>query len=727
MVTSDPEGLFPIRRRKGSGIWEDVDSGGLDTIRRGYNLTPTGQDNDKFLYPNRTVRVVDQNTNSPNFGTQQNYNVLKRGYIRSLQYASNQNTVRTCGFQFNPQTLTQSVQQNTQLLNFFNQDPSQFALPLPGNVSFAFDLRFDRSMEINKGNNRRSADGAITEDAFSDNYSWATDAPENVGVLHDIGLFYDTIGVGITEAQKSYMERVTEDLIKGEYSSLSDEDRAEYSNIVNDVSGSLSGYFNANLGNTAFMIPTPVRAVFSEYYMVEGFVSSVAVQFLKFDYRMVPMVADVQVIMEAKYVGFAKQSTYLTQTLEALANSQVESGPEQGVNTGSNADQRTLGQVTPTITAFTAELYANRTGGLSDTNSVSHLAGYVNNPMWKAKTRLYHLGMESGGQWQSAFDKGYGGSILSKDGSARGLELWQVGGELRNIIKEQCLPVFSNLGIADAGVAAAANYSVIMELLRSHSSIADAVLSSSDDAASWVTKILSGRDIASISTSNFETLATVLDDDTLLEQTGWRRALAFYKALKRYFFVVSPSGNSSQSYLYKAAFRIRHNQDIDISWSNKEDLARRARDIGEQNVLADSSTYIGPPNTDYTGTEWAMGDHENGGTRGFDPNSEYAWDFSQTTPLDNEDVTNVTNADIVEWVALAAYEINLTSDVAKVVGRAYGVNARGIDPSLHIGSSENNFTMTTESSKVQVGLRIVWGIPQPPPTPPSDPATLIFW
>ena len=82
---------------------------------------------------------------------------------------------------------------------------------------------------------------------------------------------------------------------------------------------------NANFGNSAFLVSLPVRIVFSSLFMVEGYITSTNVTFNKFNPNMVPTQCVVGITMQALYIGFAREKTYLTTTLdEALKASVVD-------------------------------------------------------------------------------------------------------------------------------------------------------------------------------------------------------------------------------------------------------------------------------------------------------------------------------------------------------------------------------------------------------------------
>lgn len=294
--------------------WENLYTGGtgaenLYTNPRsnGSGVAVPGANNYDFIYPNRIIR-------NPVGG---NDLVLKRGYIRNLTTEENKMKLPStkCQFQFNPQYLVQSVSQNTTILNFLQQDPAQYAQPIPGNVSFNFELFFDRSMELNSANDSEFVDP---------NSPWENSSPRQVGVLHDIAVFYSVIGVGLSDAMQEYskniLERNINQEIKNRLLDAAGDNESTYTNEdaesqYSEGIGNASTFLSYNAGNTAFLLPLPVRIVFSSLYIVEGLVKDVTVTFTKFNAAMVPMQCTLNVNFEAKYIGFAKKNTFFTQVL----------------------------------------------------------------------------------------------------------------------------------------------------------------------------------------------------------------------------------------------------------------------------------------------------------------------------------------------------------------------------------------------------------------------------
>jgi hypothetical protein len=311
-----------------------------------YGLSPNdprsgaeiGALNRDFVYPDRTLRTDTVLTGGRGVESK-----LQRGYIRSIANSLGGVSLKQakCQFQFNPRVLNTSVNQNTKILDFLHQDASQYAQPIPGNVSFSFGLFFDRSYEMNRGG--RDTQGY---DVNSSN-PWERYGPETVGVLHDLAALYSVIGQGIGAQQKQYIQSVLENQIKGEINAqnanavvTTDEDgnvvdsggaatdasstQAEYTTSASEFIG-----MEGNFGNVAFLLPLPVRVVFSSLYIVEGLIQNASVKFTKFNHAMVPMQASVELLMEAKYIGFAKKNTFFTEVLAKREEATLQEAQRQ--------------------------------------------------------------------------------------------------------------------------------------------------------------------------------------------------------------------------------------------------------------------------------------------------------------------------------------------------------------------------------------------------------------
>jgi hypothetical protein len=308
--------------------WFNLEAAGESVVRADELVSRDfiAADNQDFIYPARKVRVVNPaDPNGP-----RNVVDLKRGYIRSLQTEENKMGLppRKCQFQFNPQFLVQNISQNTSILNFLQTDPAQYAQPIPGNVSFSFELFFDRSMELNNWK---------PTDSFDTSSPWEKSSPSVVGVLHDIAAFYSVVGVGLSDAMGQYASKVLERNITNEINRqvLSQSDDDEESTYDADseyasATAASSDFLKYNAGNTAFLLPLPVRIVFSSLYIVEGLVKDVTVTFTKFTASMVPMQCTLNVLFEAKYIGFAKKDTFFTNVLQDYEDASLNQGSYTG-------------------------------------------------------------------------------------------------------------------------------------------------------------------------------------------------------------------------------------------------------------------------------------------------------------------------------------------------------------------------------------------------------------
>lgn len=269
--------------------------------------------NDKFIYPDRMVR--DMGGRNP-AGVSK---TLKRGYIRNLALGSDDEDLKApplrCQFQFNPVTILQTMSQASGVLNFLQQDLAQFAQPLMGQNSFSFELLFDRSMELNSS----TTDNPDIDPASND--LWAQLPPQIGGVLHDLSRLYSIIGVGLSQELVNYATKVYARQAEAEISTKvqSGEDTSGISSLEENEA-TLAERINMNVGNSAILMPLPVRVVFSSLYIIEGLVSGVSVRFSKFNASMIPMQCAVTVSMQAMYVGFAREKTFFQAALQQLAN-----------------------------------------------------------------------------------------------------------------------------------------------------------------------------------------------------------------------------------------------------------------------------------------------------------------------------------------------------------------------------------------------------------------------
>jgi len=297
----------------------------------------TSKDNPLFLWP----KSVNKNAV---VGKQGDISV-KRGYMRMITeaYGTDETSIalgkRRLHFQFNPDTLTRQVTARNDIQMWQNQDPFQFTQPIPGDSNFSFQLLFNREAEVASASYKDS-NGAVVRSnkvaklartvrttnpnaghpslksttSFEDadyTQSWVTD----IGVLADLMVFDQIIGQGMNkdliqsiikkaeEATVAYNRGVSEDA--GTKDQADQEIKVDFNKATT--------FLGTNIGNSAFLVAQPIRVVFSSSFMVEGFVTSTTVMFNKFNASMVPTQCQIDVQMQAMYIGFANKDTYLTQ------------------------------------------------------------------------------------------------------------------------------------------------------------------------------------------------------------------------------------------------------------------------------------------------------------------------------------------------------------------------------------------------------------------------------
>lgn len=302
-----------------------------------------------------------------------------RGYIRRLNEfykkmgSGSDIKNRRCNFQFQPESFERTVSSagvDTQF--FFNQDPGQLTVPIPGQSTYTLKLMFNREAEVASGKYVTSAkngaqevsdvtqffnDGKFDPFSISDangyltadyNKSWVC----QIGVLADILVLDSIIGQGINketittlqniidrnEANKKTAGGQVDPKNADEQNNADEQDKAEETATGNNYwsanSGSLGN--NPNIGNTAFLVPSPVRIMLSNLMMVEGFVTNSSINIHKFNNKFIPTQAVVSLSIQALYIGFAKSQTMLTTNIGGVGNigavtttdAEVTSGPD---------------------------------------------------------------------------------------------------------------------------------------------------------------------------------------------------------------------------------------------------------------------------------------------------------------------------------------------------------------------------------------------------------------
>lgn len=285
---------------------------------------PNEKSNPPFIYPDRVVRVLAHKDGRWDEPLTSKAVTLDRGFMRNLYTnlgAGETLPKRRLNFQFNPQDIQQVVSQRENMYFSILQDPAQFTQPTAGNTSFAFDLLFDRTMEVanNTGLNAYTADLLNPSDKDA----------KDIGVLADLTQLYSIIGQGFSKDTLDY-----------QIAKLKKDARDEYKRNLSDITTTsedgktttveftyeqqaplaLDNFASSiNLGNSAFLIPQPVRILFSSLFMIDGFVTSTDIQFTKFNTNMVPIQCKVILQVNAIYIGFARDKTFLTNQLDKQA------------------------------------------------------------------------------------------------------------------------------------------------------------------------------------------------------------------------------------------------------------------------------------------------------------------------------------------------------------------------------------------------------------------------
>lgn len=293
-------------------------------------------DNANFMYPDNQIRFLA--AQSALDGTNNPYNI-KRGYIRGLAQPGlldeSNFTSFKCSFQFNPQTIQQTVVMSQDTYLPLLQDPYQFSQPMGKSTNFQFDLLFDRSREVAKGMANPGPNSPYAMGQLENGVNYKQDVYE-IGALADLQLLYAIIGQGFSKELIDFqIQRLAQAAITeynanggGASTSLSTTATAIASDGSN-VADLAKTAVQANFGNSAFIIPAPVRVMFSSLFMVDGFVTGTTVDFLKFSTNMVPLQIRVGISMEAMYIGFARKKTFLTDSLEKAGAALQQQAAEQ--------------------------------------------------------------------------------------------------------------------------------------------------------------------------------------------------------------------------------------------------------------------------------------------------------------------------------------------------------------------------------------------------------------
>lgn len=331
------------------------------------SINRTEADNPNFFFPGPTSpnvydspAIYDRSASQADVALRTPLGV-QRGFIRGIfpdvikklkdsqtadsRYKDIVPPTRRCFFQFNPSLILRSVQASSTTLNPLLQSPTQLLQPIPGQASFEFQLLFNREREVAaqeyvKADGGRASTVPLTQslDAYGDTVVYSPTQLGDLGVLVDLYVLDSIIGQSITkdtiESIKAYWEAsknlrgtseldsngkpITENPYKGE-------------DFLGD--STFSKNLSQVLGNSAFLNPMPIRIVFSSLFMVEGFVTASNVAFHKFSRNMVPTVCQVTLSVQALYLGFAKQNSYVTEQLTAQVEEDIQNDEDDAENT----------------------------------------------------------------------------------------------------------------------------------------------------------------------------------------------------------------------------------------------------------------------------------------------------------------------------------------------------------------------------------------------------------
>lgn len=315
-------------------------------------LTDPGKyakENAKFIYPDAGIRflqgqaALDAAMGRVTTLTKGDYK-LHRGYIRNLEQPQfGPVPITRCNFQFNPQQIQQNVSMRDDVYLPMLQPPEQLAQPLGANVNFSFDLLFDRSHELAKGSLSSglgfegTADQAErnTPGSTADTNAIGENDAYDIGVLADLRVLYSVIGQGFSKEMIDFQAKMFEYNANNQFDIENPSDTTTTESTTDETTADtgtppssqqspkltdIENLINSNVGNFALLMPMPVRVMFSSLFMVDGFITSTSVDFLKFNTKMVPVQCRVGLSMNALYIGFARQTTYLTDTFRRAAD-----------------------------------------------------------------------------------------------------------------------------------------------------------------------------------------------------------------------------------------------------------------------------------------------------------------------------------------------------------------------------------------------------------------------
>lgn len=324
---------------------------GLPTGVSDVSLSESRNPDFPFTDKSRVIRTVRQQADG---SLKDEFRPMGHGFIRNLIRGDfgygpdvpNFESIK-CYFQFNPQDIEQSVESRKDMYLPILQDPSQFTQPIAGSTSFRFELLFDRTAEVNEASQLRGRNLISNPDIFDfTSASGRRLAASEIGVLSDLMVLHSVIGQGISkgniDAMISKFNSDARTYIRNNYTELDLQPNSDGSGFIpitigegdsavasskgqkvidEFLTGATVGNFTRNFmelnaNNSAILLPQPVRVVFSSLFMVDGFVLNSGTLFTKFNSAMVPTQCKVLLNMQAVYLGFARERTFLSDQLE---------------------------------------------------------------------------------------------------------------------------------------------------------------------------------------------------------------------------------------------------------------------------------------------------------------------------------------------------------------------------------------------------------------------------
>ena len=300
------------------------------------------RENHPFFFPGNRPPHINTSTGGPK-DVFKDHGRLRRGFMRSIIFgeasagktvvdSASQGNIRL-NFQFNPEYIERNVAQSQGAVNPLLQNPANLTQPVPGTASFNFTMTFNREYEVNLRDKNINFGATVGEtagsmDFLTNDLSSQLENPMYSGVLHDLAIFDKIIGQGISQEIVETLTNYNKKVAEVQQSLSQDTENQQFlpTEFKPDV---FTQSLNRNFGNSAFINPLPVRIVFGDLFMVEGFVVGSAVAFQKFNKDMIPTICQVNCQVQALYFGFAKRKAFLTDSLSDWYTTTIDTESQQ--------------------------------------------------------------------------------------------------------------------------------------------------------------------------------------------------------------------------------------------------------------------------------------------------------------------------------------------------------------------------------------------------------------